>query len=44
MKPIRRERLEIMEMMVSWKQKFFEEESLYEDIVCYILYVIVGVS
>ena len=43
-KPIRRKRLEIMKTMVSWKQKeIFEEESLFEAIVCYVLYLIVGV-
>ena len=39
-KPIRRKRLEIMKMMISWKT---EEESLFEDIVCYVLYLIVSV-
>ena len=39
-KPKRRKRLEIMEMMVLWKQKIFEEEKLF---VCYVLYLIVGV-
>ena len=42
-KPIQRKRLKIMKMMVSWKRKIFWEESLFEDIVCYILYLIVGV-
>ena len=42
-KPKRRKRLEIMKMMISWKQKIFEEKSLFEDIVCYVLYLIVGV-
>ena len=48
--PIKRERLEIMNMMVSWKlfnnriEGDFEEESSFEDIVCYVLYLIVGVT
>ena len=44
-KPIHRKRLEIMKMMVSWNRTEgdFEEESLFEDIVCYVLYLIVGV-
>ena len=48
-KPIQRKRLEIMNMTVSWKrfnnrtEGDFEEECLVEDIVCYILYLIVGV-
>ena len=41
--PIQRKLLKIMHMMVSWKQKIFKEESLFEDIVCYVLYLIVGV-
>ena len=41
-KPIGRKRLEILKTMVSWKQKIFEEESLFEDIVCYNLYLIIG--
>ena len=47
--PIQRKRLEIMKMMVSWKrfnnrtEGGFEEESLFEDIVCYVLYLIVSV-
>ena len=40
MKPIRRKRLEIMET----EAEFEEKESLFEDIVCYILYLIFGVS
>ena len=46
---ITRKRPEIMEMMVSWKrftnrtERDFEEESLFEDIICYDLYLIVGV-
>ena len=43
-KPIQQKRLEIMKMMVSLKQKeTFEEESFFENIVCYVLYLIVGV-
>ena len=42
--PIHWKLLKIMIMMVSWKQKIFEEESLFEDIVCYVLFMIVGVS
>ena len=40
-----RKRPEIMKMMVSWNrtERDFEEESLFEDNVCYILYLIVGV-
>ena len=47
--PIQRERPEIMKMTVSWKrfnktiEGDFEEESLFEDIVRYVLYLIVGV-
>ena len=43
--PIQRKRLEIMKMMVSWKRfnTRTEKESLFEDIVCYILSLIVGV-
>ena len=42
---IQRKRLEIMKMTVSWNrtERDFEEESFFEDIVCYILYLIVGV-
>ena len=46
MKPIRQKRLEIMKRMVSWnrtEEDCEEEESLFEDIVCYILSLIVGV-
>ena len=44
-KPIQRKRLEIMKMTVSWNRTEgdFDEESLFEDIVCYILYLIMGV-
>ena len=48
-KTIQRNRLEIMKMMVSWKQSnnrrekdCEEEESFFEDIVSYILYLILG--
>ena len=40
-----RKQLEIMKMMVSveTEEDFEEDESLFEDIMCYILYLIVGV-
>ena len=44
-KPIERKRPEIMKMMVSRNRTEgdFEEETLFGDIVCFILYLIVGV-
>ena len=47
--PIQRKLSEIMKMTVSWKrfndrkEGYFEEESLFEEIVCSILYLILGV-
>ena len=38
-----RKQPEVMKMMVSWKQKNFEDESLFEDTVFYVLYFIVSV-
>ena len=48
-KPLQRKSLEIIKTTVSWKlfnnriEGEFEEESLFEDIVCFVLYLIVGV-
>ena len=44
-KLIRRKQLEIMKMIVSWNRTegYFEEESLIEDIMCFFLFLIIGV-